>query len=88
MGACALDILKQEGGGQRQQRRPRGDRGEYFSKNLYFCTNPKNGPAREPRGTLSLDSNISARTPKKAIFLHIVVIFLHGPQKKRFLMHN
>ena len=22
-------------------------RGEYFSKNFYFCTTPKNGPAQE-----------------------------------------
>ena len=57
-------------------------RGEYFSKNQYFFTNPKNGPARDSRDTLSLDSNISARTQKKAIFLHMVVIFLHGPKKK------
>ena len=57
-------------------------RGVYFSKNQYLFTNPKNGPARESRDTLSLDSNISARTQKKAIFLHMVVIFLHGPKKK------
>ena len=35
-------------------------RGVYFSKNQYFFTNPKNGPARDSRDTLSLDSNISA----------------------------
>merc|ERR1712222_277394 len=57
-------------------------RGVYFSKNQYLFTNPKNGPARESRDTLSLDSDISARTQKKAIFLQMVVIFLHGPQKK------
>ena len=28
------------------------------------------------------DSNISARSPKKAIFLHIVAIYLHRPQRK------
>ena len=28
-------------------------------------------------------SYISAQTPKKAIFLHIVVIFLHGPQNAK-----
>ena len=59
-------------------------RGEYFSKNQYFFTSTKNGPARDSRDTLSLDSNISARTPKKAIFLHIVVIYLHGPKKKAY----
>ena len=63
-------------------------RGVYFSKNQYFFTNPKNGPARDSRDTLSLDSNISARTQKKAIFLHMVVIFLHGPKKNAFSMHN
>jgi len=43
---------------------------------------PKNGPARVPREAWFLDSDISARSRKKAIFLHIVVIFLHGfPQK-------
>ena len=45
---------------------------------------PKNGPARVPRKAWFLDSNISARSPKKAIFLHIVVIFLHGLPKKVF----
>ena len=54
-------------------------RGVYFSKNQYFFTNPKNGHARDSRDTLSLDSNISARTQKKAIFLYMVVIFLHRP---------
>ena len=49
---------------------------------------PKNGLARDSRDTLSLVSNISARTPKKAIFLHTVVIFLLGPKEKRFFMHN
>ena len=63
---------------------PNESRGEYFSKNLYFCTNPKNGPARDSRDTLSLDSNISTRTPEKVIFLHMVVIFLHGPKQMRF----
>ena len=33
-------------------------------------------------------SNISARTSIKAIFLHIVVIFLHGTPKKAFFMHT
>ena len=37
--------------------------------------------SRDSRDTLSLDSNISARTPKKAIFLH-------GTPKKAFFMHN
>ena len=59
-------------------------RGEYFSKIEYICTYPKNGPARESSLPWFLDSNISARTPKKAIFLHIVVIFLHGTPKKAF----
>ena len=36
-------------------------RGVYFSKNLYFCTNPKNGPAQESRNALFPGSNISAR---------------------------
>ena len=65
-----------------------GTRGEFFSKNQYFFTNPKNGPARDSRDTLSLDSDISARTQKKAIFLHMVVIFLHGPKENAFFMHN
>ena len=46
-------------------------RGEYFSKNQYFFTTTKNGPARDSRDTLSLvslDSNISARTQKKGNF--------------------
>ena len=51
-------------------------------QNQYFFTDPKNGPARESRSPWFLASNISARSPKKAIFLHIVVIFLHGPPKK------
>ena len=38
--------------------------------------------------TLSLDSIISARSPKEAIFLHIVAIYLHGPQKNVISMHN
>ena len=62
-------------------------RGEYFSKIEYICTYPKNGPARESSLPWFLDSNISARTPKKAIFLHIVVIFLHGTAIKAFFMH-
>ena len=57
-------------------------------KNQYFFTDPKNGPARESRSPWFLASNISARSPKKAIFLHIAVIFLHGPPKKRDFMHN
>ena len=57
-------------------------RGEYFFQKPIFLHMPKNGPARVPRKAWFLDSNISARSPKKAIFLHIVVIFLHGlPQK-------
>ena len=63
-------------------------RGEYFSKNQYFFTNPQNSPARDSRDTLSLDSNISARTPKKAIFLHVIEIFLLGSLKMHFFMHN
>ena len=43
-------------------------RGVYFSKNQYFFTNHKHGPARDSRDTLSLDSNISARTYKKCVF--------------------
>ena len=57
-------------------------------KNQYFFTDPKNGPARESRSPWLLASNISARSPKKTIFLHILVIFLHGPPKKRNFMHN
>ena len=53
-----------------------------------FLHTPKNGPARESRDTLSLDSIISARSPKKAIFLHIIAIYLHGSQKKVISMHN
>ena len=33
-----------------KERRP--IRGVYFSKNQYFCTNPKNGPAQESRHAL------------------------------------
>ena len=57
-------------------------------KKPYFFTDPKIGPARESRSPWLLASNISARSPKKAIFLHIAVIFLHGPPKKRDFMHN
>ena len=65
---------------------PAGFRGEYFSKNEYICTYPKNGPARESSPPWYLDSNISVRTPKKAIFLHvIVVIFQHETPKSVFL---
>ena len=56
-------------------------------KNQYFFTPPKMALHRNPGTPLSLDSNISARSPKKAIFLHIVttvVIFLHGLPKKVF----
>ena len=60
-------------------------RGEYLSKNEYICTYPKNGPTRESSTPWFLDTNISARTPKIAIFLHKVVIFLLGPKEKRFL---
>ena len=63
-------------------------RGEYFSEKPIFLHTPKNGPARESRDTLSLDSIISARSPKKAIFLHIIAIYLHGSQKKVISMHN
>ena len=65
-----------------------GSRGEYFSEKPIFLHTPKNGPARESRDTLSLDSIISARSPKKAIFLHIIAIYLHGSQKKVISMHN
>ena len=51
-------------------------------KNQYFFTDPKIGPARESRSPWLLASNISARSPKKAIFLHIVAIYLHRPQRK------
>ena len=63
-------------------------RGEYFSGKPIFLHTPKNGPARESRDTLSLDSIISARSPKKAIFLHIIAIYLHGSQKKVISMRN
>ena len=36
-------IVREEKGGPRAP----GNRGEYFSKNFYFCTTPKNGPAQE-----------------------------------------
>ena len=42
----------------------------------YFCTKPKKG------NFSAHSSNISAQSPKKAIFLHIVTIYLHGPQRK------
>ena len=60
-------------------------------KNQYFFTYPKNGPAREsryPPGTWTwVDSNISARSPKKAFFLHKVAIYLSArtPEKMLFL---
>ena len=53
-------------------------------KNQYFFTDPTNGRARDSRSPWFLCSNISAQSPKKAIFLHKVVIFLHGPPKKTF----
>ena len=46
-------------------------RGEYFSKNLYFCTDPKNGLARDSRDTLSLAS------------ITIITIFLHKLQRRQ-----
>ena len=40
-------------------------RGEYFSKNQYFFTNAKNGPARDSRDTQKhTDLNITAREKK------------------------
>ena len=44
------------------------NRGVYFSKNQYFFTNPKKGPARDSRDTFALDSDISARTLKRQFF--------------------
>ena len=55
-------------------------------RNQYFFTRPKSGPARDSRSPWLLASNISAQSPKKAVFLHIVVIFLHGPPKKSFFL--
>ena len=58
-------------------------------KNQYFFTYPKNGPAREsryPPGTWTwVDSNISARSPKKAFFLHKVAIYLSARTPKKML---
>ena len=51
-------------------------------KNQYFFTPPKMALHGNPGTPLSLDSIISARSPKKAIFLHIVAIYLHRPQRK------
>ena len=45
-------------------------------KYQYFFTDPKDGPVRESRSPWFLASNIFAQSPKRAIFLHIVVIFL------------
>ena len=45
-------------------------RGEFFSKKSYFCTTPKKGLAQESR--YAKDSNISARTPKKAFFPRLI----------------
>ena len=53
-------------------------------ENQYFCTPPKMALHGNPGTPLSMDSIISARSPKKAIFLHIIVIFLHGLPHKVF----
>ena len=44
--------------------------------------------SRTPKMTLFVIPYISARSPRKAIFLHIVVIFPHLPQINVFFMHN
>ena len=43
-----------------------------------MCQEGKNGPVWDSRTSLFLVGHISARTPKKANFLHTVVLFLLG----------
>ena len=43
-----------------------------------MCQEGKNGPVWDSRTSSFLVGNISAKTPKKANFLHTVVLFLLG----------
>ena len=54
-------------------------RGEYFTPKPIFLHYPKRGPAQNSKDAITRDSNISARTPKKVVFLH------EPPQKAFFL---
>ena len=52
-------------------------RGEYFSKNFYFCTTPKNGFAQESRYAWYPDCNIFARIQNSSFLARLKALFLH-----------
>ena len=55
---------------------------ENISPKINISAQPlKKGPAQDSRGAITRDSNISARTPQK-------VIFLHESQKKHFFLNK
>ena len=56
---------------------PLNFRGEYISKNVYFCTTPKNGPAQESSSAWQPDGNISARLQKSSFLARLKALFLH-----------
>ena len=64
-------------------------RGEYFSEKPIFLHIPQKWPCtgiQVPPGTWTwVDSNISARSPKKAFFLHKVAIYLSARTPKKML---
>ena len=70
-----------EGGGEGGQLKKKYTTTTSQSRTQYFCTYPKRGPAQDSSNAITRDSNISARTPKK-------VIFLHEPLKKDFFFDD
>ena len=69
-----------------------GCRGEYFSKKIYLCTNPKNGSAQESGYVCMLDSTIYAwiqqstesKNESKNLTSAIPVPFLIGCKNREF----
>ena len=63
-------------------------RGEYFSKNFYFCTTPKNGPAQESSYAWEPDGNIFARLQKSAFLARLKALFLHNSKGNSLNLHD
>ena len=63
-------------------------RGEYISKNFYFCTTPKNGPAQESSCAWYPDGNIFARLQKSAFLARLKALFLHNSKGNSLNLHD